>query len=259
MTDDALAAIRAALAGALVALDFDGTLAPIVPDPSTSRPVPGAVDLLSALADAGARVAVITGREATTAVQLGGLERIPGLVVAGVYGAQWWRAGELSAAEDAEALHVLRERLPGLLSASGADPKVWIEDKTISLVVHTRVAADPAAELALLTGPLGALAAELALEAHSGRDVIELRLPGYDKARALRRLLTEKVPTAVLFAGDDVGDLPAFGLVAELRAEGWSAASIAVDNSEAPRVAEAATVHVADPAGLVELLRGLLS
>src|SRR5690242_21949657 len=36
-------AIRADLAHALVAVDFDGTLAPIVPNPVDSRPVPGAV------------------------------------------------------------------------------------------------------------------------------------------------------------------------------------------------------------------------
>jgi trehalose 6-phosphate phosphatase len=60
-TTDAMAeTLRANLPGALIALDFDGTIAPIVPNPSDSRPVPGAVDSLAALARAGAQVAVIT-------------------------------------------------------------------------------------------------------------------------------------------------------------------------------------------------------
>ena len=78
-----------------------------------------------------------------------------------------------------------------MLADAGADSGVWIEDKRLSLVVHARKAADPAAALARLTGPVTALAAELGLEVHPGRDVLEIRLPGYDKGRALRRLVAE--------------------------------------------------------------------
>ena len=66
------------LAGALVATDFDGTLAPLVPDPEASRPVHGAIEALTALAARGAQVAVITGRDARTVVRLGGLDAVPG-------------------------------------------------------------------------------------------------------------------------------------------------------------------------------------
>ena len=90
----------AALPGALVALDFDGTLAPIVADPTASRPVAGAIEALSALAGAGAQIAVITGRDAATAVGLGGFDTVPGLVVAGLYGAETWHDGELSAPDE---------------------------------------------------------------------------------------------------------------------------------------------------------------
>ena len=43
-------------------LDFDGTLAAIVPDPVGARPLAGVPALLAALADAIALVAVISGR-----------------------------------------------------------------------------------------------------------------------------------------------------------------------------------------------------
>ena len=59
---------------ALVAADFDGTLAPIVARPQDARPHPGALAALTALAGAVGTVAVITGRPAADAVALGGLE-----------------------------------------------------------------------------------------------------------------------------------------------------------------------------------------
>jgi len=70
--------LSADLPHALVAVDFDGTLAPIVPDPADSRPVPGAIAALRVLAERGAQVAVVTGRDARTVIELGGLDAIPG-------------------------------------------------------------------------------------------------------------------------------------------------------------------------------------
>ena len=62
MHSERLSDIAACLSGALIALDFDGTLAPMVLDPSTSRPVAGVIDTLAALAGTGARIAIVTGR-----------------------------------------------------------------------------------------------------------------------------------------------------------------------------------------------------
>ena len=42
--------------------DFDGTLAPIVTDPATARPAPGAIEALARLAGRYRRVAVVSGR-----------------------------------------------------------------------------------------------------------------------------------------------------------------------------------------------------
>jgi trehalose 6-phosphate phosphatase len=251
--------VRAGLAHALIALDFDGTLAPIVPDPTTSRPVPGALASLRALAERGAQVAIVTGRDAATAVSLGGFDRVPGVRVAGLYGAQRWHAGTLDAPPaDEPAIVAARVRLPDVLAAAQADPAVWIEDKGLSLVVHGRKAADPEAALAPLREPVAALAAELGLDAHPGRDVLELRLPGYDKGRALRELVDETGARTVLFVGDDVGDLPAIEVVAALRTAGQVAAwSVAVRTAEAPEVASAADASVAGPADVAELLAAI--
>jgi trehalose 6-phosphate phosphatase len=255
---DPLAALRERLDELLVAVDFDGTLAPIVLDPSTAAPVPGVVETMAELARSGVQLAVLTGREATTVVELGGLDAVPGIVVAGVYGAQWWRAGQVRSVPDSAAIGAVRSALLGVVREHATDPAIWIEDKRISLVVHTRAAADPDAELRRLRGPLAELAAAHGLEAHGGRDVVELRIPGLDKGGALQRVLTESGRRAVLLGGDDIGDLPAFELVGRLREQDRPAVAVAVVSGEVPELAAAATLTVPSPAAFAELLGTLL-
>jgi trehalose 6-phosphate phosphatase len=251
---DVARALRAAGKRALLALDFDGTLAPIVSHPDDARLAPGAHDALRTVAARGATVGVITGRDAQTAVRLGELADVPGLVVDGLYGAESWSAGELRTRPTPAAISALRIQLPKTLAAGEVDPAVWIEDKRLSLVVHTRGADDPEAALAALRAPLEALAAQLSVELHPGRDVFELRLPGYDKGATLRRLVAEHRPAAVFYAGDDVGDLPAFAQIRRLRAAGLVAWSAAVLSDEA-QLGDAADIALDGPDALVGLLR----
>ena len=248
--------LRAHLPSLLVALDFDGTLAPIVRDPETSAVEAGGVEALVALAERGAQVAVITGRAAQTAVRLGGIEHVPNLIVAGIYGAEIWHDGAVSTLGEPPEIARIRPRLAELTAT--ADPGVWVEDKRLSLVVHTRRAADPVAELARLAEPVAELAAEFGLRTHRGRHVLEIRLPGYDKGTAVRDLLRRTGRTALLFAGDDLGDLPAFAVVDEMRAAGLTAVSIAVTSDEAPADLQGAAAQtVSSPAELIALLRQL--
>ncbi|MFN2518592.1 MAG: trehalose-phosphatase [Jatrophihabitantaceae bacterium] len=251
-----LTAMRGRLSRALIALDFDGTLAQIVTDPAKARPEPGALQALAALARAGAQIAVITGRDANTAIALGGFDAVPGLLVEGLYGAETWQAGQLETPTEPAVVGELRARLPAVVAACTGDAGVWIEDKRLSLVVHTRQAAQPAAAIEAVRGPVSYLAAQLGLETHDGRDVLEVRLPGFDKGAVLRRLINRFDPTAVLFAGDDLGDVPAFATIREVRANGRRAWSIAA-SGEVPDVRDAADLQVDGPAGLVALLTSL--
>jgi trehalose 6-phosphate phosphatase len=251
--------LRGDLPGALIALDFDGTLAPIVPDPADSRPAPGALEALAALARAGAQVTVVTGRDARTVIELGGLEAIPRLIVEGLYGAERWQGGRLRSLPEPASLHVLRERLPVLVSSHAGDPAVWIEDKRLSLVVHGRLAAEPEQALDPLRDAVATLGEELGLDVHPGRGVIELRLPGYDKGGALLRLIDEVGPSAVVFFGDDLGDLPAFEAIARLRESGTPAWSVAAVSAEVPEVAGAGDIRVMGPPGVVALLDRLVT
>ncbi len=251
---DLLDVLRARLDGAVIALDYDGTLAPIVARPSDAVAAPGAVEVLAALAGRVGTLALVTGRPADVVVALGGLAHVPGLAVLGQYGAQRWSAGEVTAAQELPGVAQAREALPALLAPEGAD----LEDKGLAVVVHTRRAPDPAGALERLAGPVGELAAATGLEVHPGRFVLELRPPGYDKRSALLSLC-EPLPTAVLFAGDDLGDLPAYDAVDELRGRGVPGVLVCSGSAEGPAaLRERADVVVDGPAGVVELLRSLL-
>jgi trehalose 6-phosphate phosphatase len=252
-----LAAITADPARALVATDYDGTLAPIVDDPAAARPAPGAAAALTRLAGQVGTVAIITGRAAAEAVTLGGFADVPGLVVLGHYGAQRWEAGTLSAPAAPPGVQAVRDALPELLAAAGAPDGTRVEDKGSSLAVHTRRTEAPQAAIDLLRDPLAALAARSGLTMEPGRFVLELRPPGSDKGGALRGLAAERAASSVLFCGDDLGDLVAFAAIRELRASGIPGCAVASASAETPRVAEAADIVVDGPAGVVRLLAAL--
>ena len=249
--------LRRELASALIALDFDGTLAPLVPDPQDSRLVDGIRVALDDLVAAGARVAVVTGRDISSVLRLSGLADLPGLHVEGVYGAQSWHDGLLHTVDAPEALGALRSRLPAVVEDEPRAGDVWIEDKHLSLVVHARRAADPQAVLDVLSARVTALAGELGLETHPGREVLEIRIPGFDKGTALSRLIALHRPRAVLYIGDDVGDVPAFDLVRTLRTELAAAYAVGVGGAEIPEVAAAVDLSVEDPDAVAELLRDI--
>ncbi|MFW6638752.1 trehalose-phosphatase [Nocardiopsis algeriensis] len=260
-TDTGRTALEALLekpSGLLAAFDFDGTLAPVVEDPEASAPYPGIVEQLADLAGLVGGVAVVTGRPAATAVRLGGLERVPGITVLGHYGAERWVDGRLLAADPPPGVSLVRQELPGLLERTGAPEGTWIEDKGRSLAVHTRRAAEPEAALAMLIPHLSELAERADLQLEPGRLVMEIRPPGVDKGEALTALVTERQADTVLFAGDDLGDLPAFEAVAQLRERGVSGLSVCVHSSEVAVLSEVTDLLVEGPAGLSELLGSLI-
>lgn len=252
---DRLAGIAARLPGALIALDFDGTLAPIVNDPSASRPVPGVIDTLAQLARAGAQVAIVTGRDAATVLELGGLRAIPDVIVSGLHGAQTWQGENLQTLDEPPGLHVLRASLPPLLRQ--IDDRAWLEDKQLSLVVHARQSADPQRVLDELGELLPALVTEQGLELHPGKLVLEIRIADLSKATALERLLGPST-SAALFCGDDLGDLPALAAVSA-----WAAATgrpgLTVAVGELAELRQAADCALDSPAELAALLAGLLA
>ncbi|TDC23713.1 trehalose-phosphatase [Streptomyces sp. 8K308] len=257
-TDEGRAGLRAIVGAptrALLAFDFDGTLAPIVEDPALATAHPDALPALARLAGRVAAVAIVTGRPAGVAVRLGGFEAHPelaGLVVLGAYGAERWEAatGELSVPPPHPGIAAVRLELAALARRAGAH----LEDKGNALALHTRRAPDPDGAFAALRGRLTELAAGHGLVLEPGRQVLELRPPGMDKGAALTALVGERDAGAVLYAGDDLGDLAAFEAVAKLRDSGVPGLRVCSGSAEVPQLADATDLTVPGPAGLAAFL-----
>ena len=254
-----LRALLAAPERALIGLDFDGTLAPIVADPDQARPAPGAPVVLRRLAARVGTLAVVTGRPATVAAGLLDLSGIAftNVVVLGHYGLERWTpaAGVVRlGGVDASGVDDVRSALPSLLRRLGAPAGTTLEDKGASIAVHVRRTADPTGALALLRAPLESLARAHGLRLEPGRMVWELRTVGIDKGLALEALVHERGATAVCYAGDDLGDLAAFDALDRLRVAGLTAVSICSGSGEVPELEARADIVVGGPADLVLLL-----
>jgi trehalose 6-phosphate phosphatase len=259
-TAEGRAGLEALLAwptAALLGLDFDGTLAPIVEDPDAARAHPDVPGVLSRLAAAGVRVAVVTGRPAGLAVEYGGLADVERLVVLGHYGQERWSEGSVEASDDVAGVVAAKRRLPDLLAVVGAPDGTYVEDKGRAVAVHTRRTADPTAAFELLRAPLEELADETGLVVEPGRFVLELRPAGGDKGDAVRSLVAESQPSAVVFVGDDLGDLAAFEAVAALRSDGVPGLLVCSGSTEVTALAERADLVVDGPEGVVALLGAL--
>jgi trehalose 6-phosphate phosphatase len=249
----ALAPFAAAPARSALFLDFDGTLAAIVPDPRDARPLPGVPALLADLATEFALVAVISGRP--TSFLAAALGSPAGVTLAGLYGLERALRGP-----DHDAWASVIDQVVAEASAT-APEGVYVEPKGLTVTIHFRRA--PEQEDWVLAFADRA-AAEHGLLVHPGRHERELRPPiDVDKGTVVRALADElagRLDNAAAF-GDDIGDLPAFEALADLTSTDGTplyTVRVAAVDTESPRqVADAADVTVAGATGAVALLRAL--
>lgn len=198
----------------LVALDFDGVLAPEVDDPDDARALPASHAALLALHELpGTTVALVSGRSLESLDRVGGMpEDVP---LVGSHGLELrLAAGDARpavSAADAERVVALRSRLEPLVArVDGA----WIEDKPAGLAVHSRLvaSADDAAALGSAVRAEAA-AADPGLTVRDGKHVVEFSVRDATKGEGLRALVARFSPGAVLFAGDDVTDEDALAVL----------------------------------------------
>jgi trehalose-6-phosphatase len=233
---DRLAELAARPELAAVFLDVDGTLAPIVADPSTAA-VPEETRVeLRRLAGRYALVACVSGRTGDVAREIVG---VPELTYAGEHGLEL----EPAALEWAPAIREFAE---------GAS---WpAEEKPLTASFHYRTAPDRDAARAALE-QVAEDAVSMGFRARWGRMVLEI-LPPVDasKGTAVRRLLAANGLERALYAGDDTTDLDGFAALDGLEL----AVRVAVASPEGPAVlAERADVVVASPAAFAALLERL--
>jgi trehalose 6-phosphate phosphatase len=231
---------RAERAG--IFLDLDGTLAPIVATPDLARVLPEVPGVLARLVGRLAVVAVVSGRRSE---QVRRLVDVDGVEAVGTHGLET----EPPIAPDA-----LRE-IRDVASAVGA----WVEPKGAAAAVHFRGVEDPREAAAAAEPALAAVAAAHGLELLGGKRILELIPTGRArKGGAVERLARERRLEAVVFAGDDVGDLDAFATLGRLRDEGiWTCGVVARGPETVAEVAEAGDLIVDGPTGVVRLLTAI--
>jgi trehalose 6-phosphate phosphatase len=232
--------------------DFDGTLAPIVEEPSSARPLDGAPELLGRLARRFATVAVVSGRPAAFLADRMAAGTGTGVELIGLYGMESVGPDGTVRPDGRVApwLPVVAETAARL--SDGAPDGVLVEVKGPAVAVHWRRAPGAGGWAVARTTEE---AARSGLEAHPGRLSVELRPPlAIDKGTVVRRL-TEGC-AAACFLGDDIGDLPAFAELARRAAEdGVTVVGVAVRDAEtAPEVADAADLSVDGPEGALAVL-----
>jgi trehalose 6-phosphate phosphatase len=199
----------------LVALDLDGTLAPLRDDPMTVRVAAGGEATLARLAATPAvRLAIVSGR---AMAQLPVLVDLPvGTTLIGSHGAE--RARVTATGLDREVVALSDEQADALASLGGrvaaiarGRDGVWVEAKPAAVVVHTRLAPDDVAAAA--TGEALALADLVGIRPLRGKDVVELPVLSADKGSAVAAVRDELGAEVVLYAGDDVTDEHAFAVL----------------------------------------------
>jgi trehalose 6-phosphate phosphatase len=193
----------------LLALDFDGTLAPIVRSRSRARPSRTTAALLRAVARSWP-CAVISGRSREDVrSRLGGARLV---AVVGNHGAEQEPALGREGAWR-KRVRNWRRRLQGAFEGI---PGIDVEDKELSLTVHFR---GPLAEEAARRAVLRLAGARIV----PGKRVLNVVIrEAPDKGQAVKRLVRRGRYEQVLFVGDDDTDEDVFRRSGEMRLVGIS-------------------------------------
>lgn len=181
-------------------LDYDGTLAPIVDDPTKAYPHPDVPGLLEDLADR-FPLYIVTGR---FLMDLTAFLDLP-LEAIGLHGIQRGRLGGRSADALPEAARVAidryRESVPDVAG-------LRVEEKGPMFAVHYRLADDKAAARTAIRQWLGDV--PTVVDPIWGKDVVELRPRDVSKGTAVREIANEYPDRTPIYLGDDVTDEDAF-------------------------------------------------
>jgi len=182
--------------------------------------------------------------------------RVPESVTAvGLYGLEAFRSGEVVADPDSS-----RWRDDVAAAVAGAldalPPGVQVEDKGMSLTLHYRRSPEAGPEAERLAQELGR---RTGLVVRPAKMSVELHPAVHTDKGTVLRWLADGNDGPVVFMGDDVGDLAAFGALTELAREGRPTLGVAVLGAEtSPQVRAAADLLVDGPAGALQVLRELL-
>ena len=194
----------------LVALDFDGTLAPLVDRPEDARATPrsrAAIERLAVADDT--RVAIVSGRALASLDDVASPPE--GTLLSGSHGVELQLDGEGVTIDLRDSELAKLKRLSDLLEEVAATEEgAWIERKPAGLALHTRRLSSSAGT-ALQHAARQRVEREIKdITVRSGKSVLEFAVRASDKGESLTRLRQHVAATALIYVGDDVTDEDAF-------------------------------------------------
>jgi len=235
----------------LVALDFDGTMSPIVDRPEDARPLPESAEVFERLRRLpGVFAALVSGRNLASLARVYP-EPMPEICI-GSHGAErlvpeafqaQWLENPLSD----EQQNLLAQITQELEAVAASHEGVSMEYKPSATVLHVRQA-EPSIAATALSEAKAALSALTGVKVLEGKAVLEASVHHGDKGESLTWLKDLLQVDAVLFVGDDVTDENGFKVL------GPSDLGVKVGSGST-----LATHHIASPHDLPVLLQNLVS
>jgi trehalose 6-phosphate phosphatase len=194
----------------LVAMDFDGTMSPLVDHAADARSLPRSAAAFAELTVLPrTTTALISGRA------LDSLRAVasppPETLLIGSHGAEAWLGpGSSELVLDPEQLALLADVRRTLEEIVEQAPGTLLEDKPAGVVLHTRLAADDVAEDAVAAAR-AVLQDRPGVFVKNGNRVLETSVVHASKGEGMMFLRQATGATAVVFAGDDTTDEDALG------------------------------------------------
>lgn len=229
-------------------LDYDGTLTPIVADPTDATIGDDVRDVLRRLAEV-TTLAIVSGRDLDDVRRMVGVE---GIHYAGSHGFDILAPDGTNTQHGTEFLPALDAAEDELRDTLAATPGARVERKGFAIAVHLRQV-DDAREEEVEAAVDDATSDDLRVT--GGKQILELRPDlDWDKGRALLSLLAtlglDRPDVVPIYIGDDVTDEDALRAIAD-RGIGLV---VRGEDDERPTSAHYA---IAEPREVVELLAGL--
>lgn len=207
LAPDLLEALRriAATEHLLVAMDFDGTMAPLVDHAGDARALPRSAAAFAALTELPRTTTALISGRALDSLRAVAFPPEKTLLI-GSHGAEVWMGPGSSTLEldDArrELLAEVRRELEGIVEVA---PGTLLEDKPAGVVLHTRLAADDVAEDAVAAAR-AVLQDRPGVYLKNGNRVLETSVVHTSKGEGIAFLRQATGATATVFAGDDTTD-----------------------------------------------------
>ncbi len=189
----------------LVAMDFDGTMAPIVGHADDARPLPRSAAAFAGLAVLPRTTTALISGRALASLRAVASPPVNTLLI-GSHGAEAWLGpGSTGLTLEPEQKALLAEVRAVLEDIVKEAPGTMLEDKPAGVVLHTRLAPDDVADDAV-GAARSVLQERKGVFLKDGKRVLETSVVNASKGEGVTFLRQITGATGVLFAGDDTTD-----------------------------------------------------